>query len=291
MFDDDPRTRREIRQLKKMIRKSPLLYARLAECYLRLGDQKHAEKLLLKGVEEYPDYVTGFQVLAESLMYRCLYTAAEEYVQMALAKNPTHLGLLALLTKLKELNEEESALNELEQNLAIRDPFRQQEVTLLEAAPEPEREKPLQEESAAQSLFSLNLDPELRDQPDYQRGNQNKIDPVPEPETPSVDDILELRRILQDGVGESIPEDPIDDVEIEPEPQAASEKKVRPRKKLATKTLGELYATQQKYDEAIEIYENLMETDPENRSYRKRLSELKGRRDLAVGMPMEAKDE
>ena len=43
---------------------------------------------------------------------------------------------------------------------------------------------------------------------------------------------------------------------------------------IATRTLAELYAKQEKYDEAIEIYRQLLDIDPDNESYQDRLRKL-----------------
>ncbi|MBU0518083.1 tetratricopeptide repeat protein [bacterium] len=70
----------------------------------------------------------------------------------------------------------------------------------------------------------------------------------------------------------------------EPEPQANTEGKPAsppPKNRIATRTLGELYATQQKYDEAIDVYQQLIEKDPENQSYKERLEDLKKRKALS----------
>jgi tetratricopeptide (TPR) repeat protein len=81
----------------------------------------------------------------------------------------------------------------------------------------------------------------------------------------------------------SQPEDSI--TEDKPTAQA------KPKKKIATKTLGELYASQKKYDEAIEIYNTLVENDPKNKQYKKRLEELKSQREAALTENSETKDE
>ena len=51
---------------------------------------------------------------------------------------------------------------------------------------------------------------------------------------------------------------------------------------LYTRTMGELYARQGLYDQAVTVYEHLLEADPENPSFRERLAEL---HDLAADAP------
>jgi len=70
----------------------------------------------------------------------------------------------------------------------------------------------------------------------------------------------------------------------DPEPKADTEEKLAsppPKNRIATRTLGELYATQHKYDEAIDVYQQLIEKDPENQSYKERLDELKKQKELS----------
>ena len=56
---------------------------------------------------------------------------------------------------------------------------------------------------------------------------------------------------------------------------------------LYTRTMGELYARQGLYDRAVTVYEHLLEADPENRSFRERLEEL---RDLVGDEPVPSGD-
>ncbi len=56
---------------------------------------------------------------------------------------------------------------------------------------------------------------------------------------------------------------------------------------LYTRTMGELYARQGLYGRAVTVYEHLLEADPENRSFRERLEEL---RDLVGDEPVPSGD-
>ncbi len=97
-------------------------------------------------------------------------------------------------------------------------------------------------------------------------------EPEPEPEAPSeaepppVDD--QARRRLMEVAGEVVGKPPETGPAVsaeEPEP-----------KRIATKTLAELYASQGNWRQAVEVYEELLSRYPTNTAYRQRLEELKG---------------
>jgi tetratricopeptide (TPR) repeat protein len=291
MFEEDQTIRRDIRHLRKMSKKSPLLFARLAECYLRVGDQKRAEQLLFKGIEDYPDYTTAYQILAECHIYSCLYNEAESFIQTALAIDPQHLGLLTLLRKVKELQEEEKAFDDLDGKLNARDPFMHHElvseINTFKDETEAQTttaqiENPVEQESSSSSIL-----------PEPEVGGQATAETTAT--SPGVGDILALKRILEEEAAKhaalgTFDEPPLDDLS-EAIPVETSEPAAKPRKKLATKTLGDLYANQQRYDEAIAIYQHLLEGDPDNQNYKERLSDLLSRREASHDLQPAGLDE
>ena len=360
MFNQDSKTRQEIRQLQKLLKKSPMLFARLGECYLQVGDWEHAEKVLRKGLEQNPDYTTGLLILGEGYLYNGLYRDAEECAKKGLENEPSHLGLLRLLEKIKRLTEEIGELEKVRTSLKTLDPlaildehsdtFTEEKLeesaevsetgsTTGEDTPE-ESKEPLETRSEAEieefdkSSEEIPVDDSVKDldldriAAEAESGTDVKSEeteeklreveePISEKEVSEETEEIADTNLTPDETGETAPiseeikieetEEPASNVqdnqkiknrgkkqridkseditgEITPEipDQEVKEKPARRKKKIATKTLGELYATQKKYDEAIEIYEKLSENDPSNGTYRERLEELKSRREAIV---------
>ncbi len=62
----------------------------------------------------------------------------------------------------------------------------------------------------------------------------------------------------------------------EPEPAATQpEEEIRPKEKIVTPTLGEIYAAQHQYAKAIGVYEILRKNDPDNSFYEEKIAYLK----------------
>ncbi len=123
MQSKNPKCRQEIRRLQKRIKQSPMVFARLGECYLEAGDWENAKEILEKGLEDYPDYITGYLVLGEGYFSNGLLHDAEECALKGLEKNPHHLGLLELLKKIKQRSEEEQEVVRLQRTIRSIDPL------------------------------------------------------------------------------------------------------------------------------------------------------------------------
>ena len=79
MFDNDTKEiRKQMKMLQRKVKKYPLLFARLGECHIQLGDWKKAEEILTKGVEERFDYLTGHAVLAGGYLHNGYYKDARK---------------------------------------------------------------------------------------------------------------------------------------------------------------------------------------------------------------------
>ena len=354
MFDEDSKTRQLIRSLRKRMKSSPLLFARLGECYLQLGDWENAAKILKKGVKEHPVYTTGHLVLGEAYLFKGFYGDAEECAEKGLEKNPSHLGLLRLIEKIKRRTNEDSELEKVRESLRSLDPL----ATLEESIPPEVEDKWIEKEEISEviskaedsspqkaALKMEDVHSEVGDTGEEGTDDSGDIDrkvtedkTAPEKTTLAAEEKVqsEVSEAGAEGVADAFgiegvaiedesdsekstlktekvdseaekladirgkdqealaaPEKEVSDlkalVEDESktsEPESA-EKPARRKKKIATRTLGELYATQKKFDEAIEIYEKLIENNPSNKSYLERLEELKNRRDAALSENLE----
>lgn len=398
MFNEDSKTRQEIRWIQKKMKKSPLLFARLGECYLQLGDWDRAEKALTKGVAEYPEYTTGLLVLGEGYLYSGLHRDALECVEKGLQMDPTHLGLLKLKERIKKQTEDEHALAEVRRRLKGLDPLYEVKDSTVEEAETTSAEGPgrslldtiaaeygfgggeavessdhpsIEARAGVESEERADLDEdeiepfrldndekvaelsgrisEMAQEADVSRAKREIVSDEESEDTlglersdaeeittsePLIEEPQEVnqskrRRSVDEGVdafglaenesdenglmiegeevGEEGEENPMEageeasgeeeaetiteETSSREEPEPISQQWNPRKKKIATKTLGELYATQKKYDEAIEIYAKLVENDPSNESYRKRLEELKGRREAVISEGVESTNE
>lgn len=427
MFEDDVKVRQEIRKLRKRAKKSPLLFARLGECYLSLGDWDKAKKVLESGVEAHPYYTTGLRILGEGYLLNGLNSDAEECAAKGLEQDPNHLGLLQLMEKVKKRQEENEEATQIRDRLNTLDPLlyvdqQETEEAVENEAPaeiQPESEQPVEEapeddfvedikkatrpkaakktepeseiteekatasetseseeilaeddeeaseinkmieemksagvsetEDSAEPLSEAKdatteevtdtkeevpkaaekkadaqskatkaddktedqakdkdtpqqvEEPAQEAQPDSDpfgldeeaesvepKEAESKGKPAPKAKTEAKkkpelaeEEVVEEKEANADKVTSKVSEEP-ESAEAAPEPEKAEEKPKGKKKKIATKTLGELYATQQKFDEAIEIYEKLLENDPDNKEFKDRLDDLKNRREEAL---------
>jgi tetratricopeptide (TPR) repeat protein len=124
MFKNDLKTRQEIKRLRKISKKFPLLFARIGECYMDLGDLDTAERILLDGLRKHPDYLTGYLLAGECCLYQGHTKDAEEITLKGLEKAPSHLGLLNLMQRIKKQKEEFEDLEKVRRSIRILDPLR-----------------------------------------------------------------------------------------------------------------------------------------------------------------------
>jgi tetratricopeptide (TPR) repeat protein len=277
MFDDDSRIRREIKRLNRQAKRNPLVFARLGECHFRLGDCDRAEPILWRGVQQHPDYLTGWLVLGEVYLYRGLYRDAAECAERGLMIDPRHLGLLQLLLKIRKGQDNEPEVRRLYGDIIALDPWHE----AVSEAPTSESEV-LPEKPAPTAILrkARTADRNTAQEPAPVQVAETSSEPAPaaapsEP-IPLAAALAEAgRRSLQDylqdiaGTDNSKPPAPLESI------IASDEEPPMFRGKIVTKTLGDLYAGQGQFDEAIIIFEQLAAGDPDNPVYPKRLRELR----------------
>lgn len=100
---------------------------------------------------------------------------------------------------------------------------------------------------------------------------QEKETPEPPPET---EEIEEIQIEEQDAPDETKTDEAVED---KPSPEEAAESAEKEKEgKLASPTLGEIYAAQGQYSKAIRVYETLIEKQPDDEErYRQKIDELK----------------
>jgi tetratricopeptide (TPR) repeat protein len=280
MFNEDTYTRQEIKRLTKLVKKRPLLFARLGECHFRLGDPDRAEPILKRGVEAYPDYASGLLILGEVYLYKGFLRDAEECVNRGLEKNPQHLGLLQLMLRLQKSMEDQAQVQRLKTLIKTLDPLHVAEDLDEEGAQafkeEGDPEVPPPPKPLPPSIWKQKAAARKQRESEQQQASVEAADNSPEAAPVSPSDLTEvLDEIAISAPDSSGSEAEFTEVEPEPEPP-------QPKKIIATKTLGELYARQNKFDEAIEIYETLAADHPDNVAYRRRLDDLKAAREALL---------
>lgn len=112
-------------KLEKAYRQNPdsPLFARLADLYLESGRPEHALEICLKGCEDFPDYATGFMILARCYETSGAVEEARDALDQALRLDPVNpRGYETLSAIYHKLGVPTLALKSLEQ-AAVLDPF------------------------------------------------------------------------------------------------------------------------------------------------------------------------
>jgi tetratricopeptide (TPR) repeat protein len=258
MFHEDRYLRQEIRRLKKRVKQNPLLFARLGDCHLRLGKADLAESVLKEGMNAFPDYSNAFRVLAEIHFLKGFYRDAEENCRKGLERDPNHLGLLHLLMRIKKKEDNDWEAGQLQKTMARLDPLHAPEYGI-ETEPAADDEDTASAPSAAE-IWKAEAAPRDQKAAEERPDRVEKGSPAQEGQG--------LQKYLNEILESSEQLEAEEELESTPEPTEAAPAGI------ATRTLGELYAKQEKYDEAIEVYRQLLDLDPANEAYQNRLQEL-----------------
>jgi len=280
MFHEDRNVRQEIRRLKKQIQQNPLLFARLGDCYLRLGDADQAEAVLKEGMGAVQDYPNAYRVLAEIQLWKGFYRDAEENCRKGLERDPNHLGLLHLLMRIKKKEDNDWEAGQLQRTLARLDPLHAPEYVIETGASAEDQEEPGVPSPA--EVWKIKAA-----RRDGKKAAESALAAEPAPAvdaggTASTDDELARVSAAKTDAGNGLElQKYLNEILESPEKMAAEEESGEPSEAaevapggIATRTLAELYAKQEKYDEAIEIYRQLLDIDPDNESYQDRLRKL-----------------
>jgi len=272
MFHEDSQIRQDIKRLGRQMKKAPLLFARLGECHFRLGDCERAEPILRRGVDEHPDYLTGWLILGEVYLYRGLYRDAEECAQRGLQLDPRHLGLMQLLLKIRRMQENEAEVRQIQGEIAALDPLREVEDA---DGGEPEYPPPTAEAAPAASIWKTRTAERSRpvESAEPETAPPEASDPAP---LPLVEALTEAGSLtLKDYLGD-IAAPGANTVRLQTDlPGDSDGEPPAFQGRIVTRTMGDLYAKQGRFDEAIAIFEQLAAADPDHSDYPARLNELR----------------
>jgi len=275
------------------------LFARLADLYLSKNQPAEALKLCEAGVQTYPSYSTGYVILG-----KC-YTALNENSKARLAfAQALHFAPFNQLAR-KLLDETPFSA---EEPVPVQEtPLAEPEPVAVEPAIQEEPSPVIEEPPASMSPEPLSLpaeepvqefaqqpEPEIPPPPaaepgelpgvdDYiqqqsaQTGNEKAVTldeylagqaEPPAPETAELDSLA----TKLENAGRIVPEQP------EPEPEPAPEESAPMDSVVITPTLAEIYVSQGEYGAAIQAYEILIYSKPNERErFEKRISELQAK--------------
>jgi len=241
-------------KLEKICAKNPtsLLFARLAEEFLRRGDVKRASDICRRGLRYRPSYVAGHVVMGKCYLAAGRCEEARQEFHKVLQLDSDHLAACWHLGQIDlEMGWEELALQSFKRAYAL-DAFHPELAARIEA---------LQNVDSVSETVQTDVSlPE--------EGEEEALEPQPEAaEVGSSGE--DLATLFQEIEGSREPESG-------PNPG-------RPAESIATATLAELYAGQGLIRRAVEVLERVLERDPDNPQIKERLEELRTRDDSGQG--------
>jgi len=222
------------------------LFTKLAESEIKNGNYEKAIKLLQYGIRKYPNYPSPYFLYGKALLTLGKIREAEEAFQTGIDligfKDTTEF-YTSLIPEIKEEIHHET----IEENL-----------------PKEEEKVVPQKEEETESVLVEEIHDDKTDE----------IVVASEPEEQDVD-LEDLANKLSSAKMD-MPRDR--EAKVQPEKESEPKTSSSPRG-LVSETLARIYVSQENYKEAIEIYETLIEIQPEREDYyRKKLEEIEMKR-------------
>ncbi len=255
-------------KLKKKVENDPSskLFVPLAEEYRKLGRIDEAINILLNGLKTQPDYMSAVVALGKMYLEKSMTAEAQEAFEKVVNVIPNNLFAHKRLAEMYfEHGEKDRAARECEIILSLSHNDEDAETMLGFLKPrKPDTEKP---EKGAVSQIEETV-----------HKNTDEILPVKEPPVYEISD-----EISGVDLGIEIPEkltpseDEVESEEMEEFKKIANQTKSEDRitLSLSTKTMADIYISQELYYKAVDIYREILSSDPENREIIQRQEELK----------------
>lgn len=243
----------EIERLTELYEKDPTarVFAPLADAYRKSRLYDEAIDILKKGLEIHPDYVSAHLVLARCYYEKDMLQLAKDSLERVLELDQQNVVTLRLLGDiLFRLGDEEKALARYKEVIEM-DP------TNLEVQALMEKIVP----SASKETKSVPIEPH----------------PVPPEQPPEEKSILSPTHSAE--AGEVLPEEALigekETPELEKEGTTKEEEARQPvETSFATLTLAEIYEEQGFLEKALEVYEQLLESNPEDEQLKAKVEDL-----------------
>ena len=295
----------ELSNLEKFYTENPdsVIFAFLAFRNLEQGNADRALSICEKGVEKYPEYPFGHFILGYCYYHLKDFSKAKTHLEIALAydeKNPQAWKLLGEINEQFDLSIQAEECNLKYYLLDSFNPdalekYQKEEIidfgvfnkeTDLEEAEKPgdgEGEK-----SKLDKLFEKHLDQnrEIEMSEDVDHFFKETIEDISdetEPESPAKEGdsstIEEERKIVEADVEEesidskSVVKDIISEKDREESGMSETDQAGRPS--ILTPTIGEIYIAQGRFEEAVGVFEKLLEKEPDNQKYRRKIGVIK----------------
>ncbi len=261
------------------------VFAPLAEAYRKLGMTDEALKVLKEGIKRHPGYVLGYLVLAQCYHDQKKNDAAYQTLQPLTAHNRDNPGLQKLFAQVcLEMGQLDEALETFKyllflnpsdkyaasQVLALEDDLQKKKTVrpqsvVLKAPPTSSSQFGIDEDDWAMVDFAPEKKEEASDTNEEDRWSMGSPSSMPTPVVTKEDDWKVMSR--------SIDDDFFSDDEVTPEDaDAPLPEDTTP---VASHTLVDLYVAQNHIAPAIDLLENIIALNPNDRRSVLRLNELK----------------
>ena len=265
-----------LEKLEKICSKNPtsILFARLAEGFLKQGQVKRAAEICRQGLRYRPSYVAGHVVMGKCHLAGGFFEEARQEFQKVLQLDADHPAALWYLGQIDlKLGWEDLALRHFELALIL-DPLNASLIAQIEklkpkaAPPEiPETTHPeafTEDDVVVEDVVPL----------DTVTGEEDGATEDVANETDAASDRVEL--VVDENLSTLVSE--LAQGHVEPSPDAPVEDEAEKSENqpfIATVTLAELYAQQGLVEQAVATLEHVLERDPNNATVLARLEELR----------------
>jgi len=243
----------DIKKYEDTLAKDPGSYcfAPLAELYRKMGLLDDAITVAKRGCDLHPDYVGGHMALGRAYFEKGMKSESKEVLEKVVGFTPDNLMALKILSQIYAENGQNYAAEQTIRLILVQNPADRESQALLDSL----KNSPAQELSVP---FET---------PDGKGGGELSLDD---------EEIIEDAEIIEELTEEEPGEE---DLNFTPPGEAFSapekDNSTEERDPLLTVTMAELYVSQGFLKRALTIYRELLETDPDNTDWRKRLYELK----------------
>lgn len=269
----------QIQYLEKKLQDNPesILFARLADSYLKAERIDDALRVCEEGVRKHPHYVTGHLILGKCYLAKRLYDQAEREFKRVLLFDPKHLSAHKHIGDLMKKIGWENTYEMSYRRIAKIDPLNEDVRAVLREI-EREKKKPEEHIPSEQRMKEISRPekPQVKEEVEQKPTEEEKkfsyiLDDI------FKDEVIDETKTPIPGPERS------EEIPIERPKEEIPQRPSSGREPIVTPTLGEIYAAQGHFDKAIRVYEMLMSKNPDNETYRQRIEELRRKLEEARG--------
>jgi len=258
----------DIKKFEETLAKDPSSYcfAPLAELYRKTGLLDDAISIARKGTSIHPEYVGGYMALGRAYLDKGMQAEAREALQRVIGFTPENMLAQKLLCQIYIDAGENGLLRKSLEALLSLNPMDAESRLLLESL---DRISAKQQQNETIPTPPLTLD----------TGGADFLLEIQE-DGGEIEDLEELYLLDElDEVVDDLPLLPADEpklfeIEVDSEDETDSGENENLSPGIYTSTIAELFVAQGHHEKAIEIYRNLIASDPGNPAYENRIKEL-----------------